>query len=194
MAAQKSQKLVINFDLLHPQSNPEKLPTKFLKWLFSSGRFIFIFVEALVLVVFILRFKFDADLATKKDAIDQEITYIQSLRPYEILIRQTQAKISTIADLHTNSPNYSQILKNIANQTPTGVKITTLNITRGVGKVTISINAEAQNNSDLSSFTQGLKEGGFSKVTLASVGLDQGLIRFTLSLEAAIQNAAGKSL
>ena len=62
----------INLDLLRPQSSPEKLFSRLLRWLLSTGRYIFIFVEALVLIVFISRFKLDDDLASKKEAIEQQ--------------------------------------------------------------------------------------------------------------------------
>ncbi len=190
----KNSKLLIRLDLLKPQSSPEKLPLKFLRWLFSSGRLVFIFVEALVLLAFIARFKFDADLAAKKETIDQEISFIQSLKPYEILIKQTQAKLSTIDTFHTNTTDYTKILKGVADQTPSGVKILTLSLTKNTGKITVSINAEAQNNNDLSSFLAGLKEGGFSQVTLTSIGLEQGLTRFVINADSVATNTVGKNL
>src|SRR3989338_10870849 len=103
MPKSKSPKLVINLDLLKPQSNPDKLPTKLFHWLLYSGRYIFVFVEALVLIAFAARFKLDADLAAKKEAIEEKIPYIENLRPYEILIRETQLKLSTIDSVRRNS-------------------------------------------------------------------------------------------
>lgn len=191
--AAKNPKLLINLDLLKPQSNPEKLPVKFFRWLFSSGRFIFIFVEALVLIVFIVRFKFDAELADKKDAIDKEAVFIQSLKPYEILIRQTQAKLSTIQAFRTSTPDYTGILKKIADQTPAGVKLSTINLTKNVSKVSLSINGQAQTNSDLAAFLGGLKESSFDQVAIASVGLEEGFIHFVINANASVQGA-GKNL
>ena len=86
------------------------------------------------------------------------------------------------------------MLKSIANQTPTNVKIITLNLTKNVGKVSVSINAQAQNNNDLSSFIEGLKQEGFNPVSLGNVGLEQGLIRFTINADLTSQNGGGKSL
>lgn len=190
----KTHKLSIRLDLLRPQSSPEKLPIKFLRWLLSSGRYMFIFVEALVLVAFISRFKLDADLANKKEEIDQEIPFIESLKPYEVLIRQTQLKLSTIVAFHTNYPDYPQILKKIADQTPLGVKIINLNLQKDVDKVTIAISAQAQTNNDISNFITGLKEAGFSGVTLASVGLEQGIIRLVINADFPIQSQAQRTL
>ena len=178
----KNLKIGINLDLLKPQSNPEKLPIKLLRWLLSTGRYLFILVEAIVLIAFILRFKLDADLASKKEAIEQQIPYIESLKPYEILIRLTQLKISTILTSRQELIDYPAILKRIADQTPFGVKLISLNMEKGVGKVTFTMNAQAINNNDITGFIEGLKQDSdFSDINLTSIGLEQGIIRFTLT-------------
>src|SRR3990167_2341698 len=109
----KTLKTGINLDLLKPQSNPEKITVKVFRWLLSTGRYIFIFVEAIVLIAFILRFKLDADLAEKKEAIEQQIPYIESLKPYEVLIRESQLKISTMRASKSEVIDYPQTLKKI---------------------------------------------------------------------------------
>jgi len=123
-------KLAINLNLLKPQSNPEKLPVKLIRWLLSSGRYIFVLVNALVLIAFGTRFKLDADLADKKYKIEEQIPYIDSLRPYEIIIRETQLKLLTIDTVKKSSPDWAATLKKIADQTPTSIKITNINIKR----------------------------------------------------------------
>lgn len=191
----KNPKLLILLDLLRPQGSPEKLPVKFLRWLLSSGRYTLIFVEALVLVAFITRFKLDADLANTKEAIEQEVPFIESLKAYEILIRQNQLKLSTIAAFRVNTPDYPQILRRIADQTPAGVKITSLRLDKSVGKVTVVVTAQSQTNNDLSNFITGLKgDRYFSQVNLASVGLEQGLIRFVVNADAKLKTIDGKNL
>lgn len=188
-------KLIINLDLLRPQSNPEKLPIKLIRWLLSTGRYIFIFVEAIVLIAFGARFKLDADLASAKEAIEQQIPYIESLKPDEILIRQTQLKLTSIGTIKTESIDYSAILKKIADQTPNGVKINTLNVLKNTGKTSVQINAQSQTNTDLTSFIQGLKsDQTFSEINLASVGLEKGNITFTVTATANLAAAREKSL
>lgn len=195
MPKPQNPKLAIHLDLLHPQSNPEKLPVRLIRWLLSTGRFIFVFVEALVLLAFIARFKLDADLASKKEAIEQQIPYIESLKPYEIFIRQTQLKLSTIDSIKTNSMDYSVILKKIADQTPVGVKIVSLNLKKNIDSTTVQINAQAQTNNALTVFTTGLKgDPIFSDVNLTSVGLEQGVINFSVSASVKLTQLEGKSL
>lgn len=178
----KSHKIGIDLDLLKPQSSPEKIPIKLFRWLLSTGKYLFILVEAIVLIAFITRFKLDADLAAKKEAIEQQIPYIESLKAYEILIRQTQLKISTILTSKNESIDYPVILKKLSDQTPLGVKIISLNMEKQISKLTFTINAEAQNNNDIQSFIQGLKtDSSFADINLSSIGLEQGIIRFSLT-------------
>lgn len=187
-------KLAIHLNLLKPQSNPEKLLVKLIRWLLSSGRYIFVFVEGLVLIAFISRFKLDADLQSKKEAIEEQIPYIESLKAYEVLIRQTQLKLSTIDDIKRSSPDWPVILKKIAGQIPLSVKITTINLGRNVDTVTVHITGQTPNNQDLTSFIAALKENqAFNSVNLASVGLEQGIIKFTVDLVAK-SSSGGNSL
>ncbi len=180
--AKLSPKLGIRLNLLKPQSNPEKIFVKLFRWLLSTGRYIFIFVEALVLLAFIARFKLDADIASKKEAIEQQIPYIESLQLYEVLIRQTQLKLSTIDGIRKNSGNFSDILKWIASLTPKDIKITTLNLTKDVSQVSIRINGQAQSNNDLNAFMQGLKQNqSFSNTNIDSIGFEKGTITFSIS-------------
>src|SRR3989344_9567333 len=177
--------LAIHLDLLKPQSNTEKLPIKLLRWLLSTGRFIFVFVEAIVLIAFIARFKLDSDLASKKEAIEEQIPYIEALKPYEILIRQTQLKLSSIESIKINSADFATILNKIAAKTPTSVKITNINIVKEIDKAAIHINAQTPTNNNLTNFMAGLKEEeDFSNVNLVSVSLEEDKLQFTIDLGA----------
>lgn len=188
-------KLTLNLNLLKPQSNPEKLPVRLIHWLLSTGRFIFVFVEAIVLIAFAARFKLDADLAARKEAIEEQIPYIESLKSYEIVIRQTQLKLSTIDNVKRSSLDWPLILKKIADQIPTGIKLTSINIERNITAATIHITAQTQNNRDLTNFVAGLKEDNtFSNVNIASIGMDGGIIKFTVDAAAKLMSPGGKSL
>lgn len=190
-----SPKLKIHLDLLHPQSNPEKLPVKFVRWLLSTGRYILIFVEAIVLLAFVSRFKLDTDLSERKDAIEEQIPYLESLKPDEILIRQTQLKLSSIGNIKASLANYSSILKKIADQTPAGVKLVSLNLSKELSGVTLQINATSQSHNDLTNFMTSLKaDQTFSEVAVASISLEEGLINFTISAKSKLDSLEGPRL
>lgn len=185
MPKQQSPKLSIRLDLLRPQSSPEPIITKLLRWLLSTGRFIFVFVEALVLIVFIARFKLDEDLVNKKDAIEKQIPYIESLKHFEIEVRETQLKLSTIASFRRNIADYPQILKAIASQTPAGVKISSIKLEKNPSYVNASLSGTALTNNDLSSFIAGLKQDPlFSDVNITSFSLDKNILNFSVKIQA----------
>lgn len=186
-------KLAIHLNLLKPQSSPEKFVVKLLRWLLYTGRYLFVFVEAIVLIAFVARFKLDGDLAAKKEAIEEQIPYIESLKPYEILIRQTQLKLSTIATVKKEALDFSIILKKIADQTPLNVKLTAINIEKEVDNADIRINGQTQVSSDLTSFMAGLKEEeSFSNVNITNIGLEQGIITFSIEAAAKLASVGGK--
>lgn len=185
--------LTIRLNLLKPQSNPEKLLVKLIRWLLSSGRFIFVIVNAIVLIAFGTRFKLDADLASKKEAIEQQIPYIESLKLYETLIRETQLKLATIDSVKKGTIEWTMILKKIADQTPVGIKVTSINIVKDIGSATIHINGETGANNNLTSFIGGLKEEAiFSDVNLVGIGLEQDVIKFTI--DTSVKLTGGKKL
>lgn len=150
-------------------------------------------VNAIVLIAFGARFKLDADLASKKEAIEQQIPYIESLRPYEILIRETQLKLSNIDSTKKTALDWPMILKKISDQTPLGIKIININIGKNTGGATIHITGETQSSNNITSFISGLKEEDiFSDIALAGVGLEQETIKFTI--DAKSTDSGGKSL
>lgn len=185
MPKKKNLKLGIHLDLLKPQSNPEILLTKLLRWLLSTGRYIFVFVEALVLVVFIARFKLDEDLASKKEAIERQIPYIESLKSFETQVRQTQLKLTTISSFRKTLIDYPNVLKNIADQTPLGVKIISIKLERSAQQIIIQLNGIALTNNDLANFLSGLKQDQlFSDVTITSIGFDKNVLNFSIKAQA----------
>ena len=177
----KISDIKIRLDLLKPQGENIKIFAKASKWLLSTGRFIIIFVEALVLAAFLSRFKFDADLAATKEEIDQQIPFIESQKTDEQLIRQVQMQLATIKDIKLSDPNYSLILSRVADQTPAGVKATNITLNKNAGKVDFKITGKSQTNNDLSTFVLGLRETtGFDGITISSIGLEEAVINFTI--------------
>jgi len=141
-----------------------------------------------MLIAFFIRFKLDTDLATQQKAINQKKDYIQSLRVSEIAIRQTQFKLSQVKLFYENYVEYPQIFKEIADQTPPGVKFINVAMETQENKVIIRINAQAQSSNDISNFTQGLKTSQhFKDVGLTTLNVEQNIIKFTLNLSAPIK-------
>lgn len=171
----------LHIDLLHPQSEPEPIVIRLTRFLLSTGRFIIILVEIIVLGAFVSRFKLDSDLQNNKEAIERQIPVIESMKVDEQLIRQTQLQLATVLDIRQNAFDYTAILQKISAQTPQGVKLTTISLEKLSGKTILKINGQAQNNVDLTGFINGLKNSGLSDVNLTGANLEEGIITFALA-------------
>ncbi len=191
----KDNPIHIRLNLLSPQSNPEKIYIKATRWILSTGRYILIIVELVVFAAFLSRFKFDADLAANTEQIESKIPFIESYKPEETLVRQIQQQISLVKTVKTEYPDYTAILNAIASQTPQKVSITTIDISKKDGKVSLKISGRALNNNELSSFIKDLQvDPNFSEVALTSAGLEERVIVFSIEGNALITRSQQKVL
>jgi hypothetical protein len=188
-----AHRLILGIDLLKPQSEPKKITVKAISWVLSAGRFLIVFVEVLVLAAFLGRFKLDGDIAATKEAIAEQVPFVESLKADEILIRKTQFQLSTIKEVSSSNPDYSVILQKIAAQTPSGVTLSNISLDSSSGKVGIKVSGSAQTNGDLTTFFLGLKEEKSLKdVSLSNIELDEGKINFTLSASSTVTHLGDK--
>lgn len=188
MPGKKSEKkLIINIDLLQPQGSSPKVYLKLAKWALSSGKYMIIFVEALVLIAFFARFKLDADLVANKELADQKIPFIQSLQSDEVLVRQTQQQLANIRTVRQTSPDYTILIDKIAKQTPQQITLFNINVQQEQGRIDILMNGQSQGNLPLSAFLFGLREdGAFSSVTLSNIGIDGATISFNILVSSSV--------
>ena len=173
----------LNLNLLYPQGIVPKLPARFIKWLLAYGRFIVVFVEIIVLVCFVMRFKLDEDLNNQKEDINSKVPYLDSLITSETLSNQTQLRIKLIKDVYAKSEKNAAIFKKIADQTPQGVIVQNINLdTKSDEGNHFKITSGTPNNYDVAVYLNGLKsEPEFSEIILASISFDQGQLTFTIT-------------
>ncbi len=177
-------KFKISLNLLYSQGTPLKWPAKILTWALSTGRYIGIAVEILVLATFAARFKFDADLADLKEKINQQIPYIESLQKEESLIKQTQFKIGFVKKAMAGSPKWANNFTALSNQTPQGIIFTTLtfNHPQFSENLEFKVIGTASSNRDLAVFLNGLRnDPSFKDVNLVNLSFDQTGLTFTIT-------------
>jgi Tfp pilus assembly protein PilN len=189
-APKKDQPLIVKVNLLHPQGEPLRLPSKFLKWLVGYGRFIVIFVEIVVIVCFLYRFKLDADLDRINQEIKAEAQSIDSKQKDEILIKQTQQKLQLVKQTYDNSPNWRNVIETITAKVPQSVTFHNLTADHAQSANTLEfkITAETKSTQDISVFINSLKEldkgeqdRKFKDVNLSNVSFDSGIINFSIT-------------
>ena len=183
--------IILKIDFLRSQDQSQRVYSKLIKWLLSKGRFILVFVELLVLIAFISRFKLDADLAAIKEQTEQYIPYVESLRPDENLIRQLQFQIAKIKEVKQDHPDYSAILQKISTLTPISITISNLNLQKNAEMVDFKITGVSQINQAISAYVFSLrKDLSFTNVNLETISFDQGQILFTIKGTVNFKNLA----
>lgn len=182
-SAPQPTKLRISLNLLHPKEAPTKLPERFLKWLITYGRFIVIFVEIIVVVAFLARFKLDADLDDLKRKINLDLPYVEGLAADEALIKQTQSKLALIDKAYINGDKWQETVVDLSALIPQSIQFISLVLEeKDEQSVTFKISGTTLSNSDLGIFLNNLrKEAAFREINLASIVFDRQQILFTIT-------------
>lgn len=188
--APKNQ-LRLKLNLLHPNEIPPSLPTRFLRWVVSYGRYIVIFTEIIVVSAFIYRFKLDSDLDTFKTSINKDVPFIEGLIADESLIRQTQLKLETIGGIYDSTPNWNRIFDNISTEIPQSLRINSLTIDNGDPKaeyLSVKFTGQTSSNNDLGLFIRKLRDKTddqgnkmFSNIVLESLNFDRNELIYSIS-------------
>lgn len=180
--------------LIHKGEQP-KLEAKLIKWLLSSGKFIVVLVELVVIGAFVFRYKLDTDLADLQDLIKEQVPYLQSLKNDEKEIRKVQFQLSTARKIIQSNPDYPQILSKIAELTPKNIKVNKISIdkTRSFPKVSMSITGQTSSDLALSAYIHALKkEALFSEISLSNISFEgQSMTVFTIT--ASVTSSGGES-
>lgn len=179
----KWQPNLFKINLLIHKGQNIKLEVKLLRWVLSTGRFILVLVELIVISAFIMRYKLDSELTDLQEQIKEQVPYLQSLQEDEANIRQTQFQLSTIKQIKNEGVDYTGVILRIAQLTPQNTRLNTIAINKGgsTTKTTFSLMGQTPSNLELSAFIQALKkEPTFSEVTLTNISFE-GQTLFTIT-------------
>lgn len=180
---QKTKKPFFKVNLFIQRGERPKIYVTAFKWLLSTGRFIVVLVELVVIGAFVYRYKIDNDISNLQDKIKEQEPYIQSLQPDEDLIRQTQFQLSSIKQAKSTNLQFGQIMQKIAKITPTNITINNITFDRAQNypQTFITISGVSPSNLELSAFINTLQsDKSFSDITLSNISF-QGATNFTIT-------------
>lgn len=185
MAAPKknSSSNLFKVNLLIHKGDQAKLYIRMFHWILSSGRFIVIVVELVVIGAFVMRYKLDGELIDLQEKIKEQIPYIQSLAEDETAIRQVQFQLSTIKQTKNDGLLFPAALVKVASLTPKSIRLTTVTVdrTQSFPKTTLFISGQTPSNRELSAFIQLLqKDPAFSDINLTNISFE-GQTVFTIT-------------
>lgn len=103
---------------------------KFLKWALSTGRYMVILTELVVIIAFLSRFKLDKDLADLSDNISGKKAVIDASASYEKQFRTIQNKLLVAEKMIDSQTGMAAIIDLITTRTVPGIKLSSVNVTK----------------------------------------------------------------
>lgn len=155
---------------------------RFLKWGLTTGRYIIIVTELVVIIAFLSRFKLDRDLIDLSETIEGQKSILEASTSIENRFIQTQSRLNKAGNILANQPHPSGIFTDLLSQTVEGIYFNNLNL--DTDKSTIQIQAEAVSESAFGEFVRTLKASRkWQGISLLGVSLQENqTIKFNLSL------------
>ncbi len=101
---------------------------KFLKWALSTGRYMVILTELVVIVAFLSRFKLDKDLADLSDNIAGKKAVIDASAAYEKQFRTIQSRLSAAEKMIDGQTGVAAIIDLVTTRIVPGVRLSTVSV------------------------------------------------------------------
>jgi hypothetical protein len=129
-----AQKLSVN--LLPPSEFELSFWGRFLKWAVTTGRYIIILTELVVIIAFLSRFKLDEELRNVNEKIQTQVNYLESEQPRLQEFLSVQKRIGLVGMAVQKSSSISGVLKYLEQRKPPEITITQQTVARN--ELTIS--------------------------------------------------------
>ncbi|KKR91978.1 MAG: hypothetical protein UU42_C0006G0017 [Candidatus Woesebacteria bacterium GW2011_GWA1_41_13b] len=144
---------------------------KILKWALSTGRYIVILTELVVIAAFLSRFKLDKDYSDLGDRITGKKSILTALEKTETRFRTTQNQLTEAKRVIDTSLPAGELLDEISSKVPPGVTLASV-VIDGKGS---AVSGVAQNDQVLAIFLDRLGKGELTGLTADN----RGGVRFT---------------
>ena len=166
-------------NLLPPSEFELSFGGRFLKWAVTTGRYIIIMTELVVILAFLSRFKLDEDLRNLNEQINTQIGFLDSQLTKETEFIKLQKKLNLADKMLTNKLSAGEALDYIQNNLPPEVVPSKTVITKNETLLSAATLNEIAMGKLLSIFSQ---DPNWKSVDLTEIVGDQTYgIRFTIS-------------
>lgn len=120
---------------------------RFLKWAVTTGRYIIILTELVVIIAFLSRFKLDEDLRNLNEQINGQISYLQSQEPLEKEFRNVQKRTNMVDKILATRLKAVEGLDYLENRVPVEIAVNYRSITKDQIKiVAVTLSEQAMGN------------------------------------------------
>lgn len=117
---------------------------RFLKWALTTGRYIIILTEMVVIMAFLSRFKLDKDLLDLNDRISGKKNILEATFSIEETFLSTQARLEQARAILEQTPQATQLVDRIVEHVPAGVSIKNVGASFTDRKVTVVAEATSE--------------------------------------------------
>ncbi|MDO8487723.1 MAG: PilN domain-containing protein [bacterium] len=97
---------------------------RFIKWAITTGRYMLILVELVVIIAFLSRFKLDKDLANLSDSINGKKSVLEAASASEQKFRVVQARLNAAGSMLDAQLEARRTMNTITGYTPPEVNLT----------------------------------------------------------------------
>lgn len=167
-------------NLLPPSEFELSFWGKFLKWAVTTGRYIIVLTELVVICAFMSRFKLDNDISNLNSTIEGKKNVLEANEMMEDDFRTVQAKADAIGKVLQARASQTNTLDEITKSVPEEIKLDSLSI----NKTNIVLTAKTSSEAALGKLLAALNQSGKWKgVILSQVAANSTKgIQFTLDI------------
>jgi hypothetical protein len=127
--------------LLPDSENPNSFGAKTIKWLTTTGRWVIVLTELVVISAFISRFSLDRKNSDLSEAIRQQQAILETTQNFEAEFNSFQQRLEFIHDFYVNDYQYVQKINTLVNSTPTDLIYQNLSIQKDKDNNKVSASA-----------------------------------------------------
>ncbi len=166
-------------NLLPPSEFELSFWGRFLKWAVTTGRYIIILTELVVIIAFLSRFKLDEDLRNVNDGINNQVSYLDLQMDKETEFLRLQKKLNLADKMLLNRLKGAERMDYVESSLPVEVVPSRISITKNETVVTAATLNEKAMGKMLSVFS---KDPNWKSVDLTEIVGDRTYgTRFTIS-------------
>jgi hypothetical protein len=157
-------------NLLVPSKFGQSFGGKFLKWAVTSGRYVVIVTEMVVVLAFLSRFKLDTDLSRLNSTVAERKMVLDSLTEKETEFKSVQKKVDWVNQILNRKIMAGEVIPLIVDKTPEGVRFLGIKF----DEKSVNVNASAANETVMGLFLDRLnRDPDWESVDLSSVAEDK---------------------
>lgn len=141
---------------------------RFLTWTLTTGRYLVVFTELIVIIAFLSRFWFDRTLTDLRESRVKKEGVVDSFQQVSIDFLRVQAQLNAIRNILSQQYGVSDRLAIIQTRTPSGIEYEAMSIS----SESAVLKGFASSSNALSLFLSSLQgETSFDRVSVRSLGL-----------------------